>query len=135
MLKLIRQHIADNLARPAAFRRLCVETLFSYSLWIHLNRQPPSGGCVLKHTSFRIIFAIVPQPPSGGCVLKQVKKEQQRQREQPAAFRRLCVETFVSAGSRLWREPAAFRRLCVETTFRFASIGNWASSRLQAAVC
>ena len=33
---------------PAAFRRLCVETLHA----AHFNRmvnQPPSGGCVLKH--------------------------------------------------------------------------------------
>ena len=36
-------------------------------------------------------------------------------REAPAAFRRLCVETFPR---RMWRRPmgpAAFRRLCVET--------------------
>ena len=55
------------------------------------------------------------QPPSGGCVLKQVKKEQQRRKEQPAAFGRLCVETVLSAYRKGGKSPAAFGRLCVET--------------------
>ena len=53
-------------------------------------RQPPSGGCVLKH--FRLVF------------------------------------TDVGA------EPAAFRRLCVETVFPLNQ-ANLLNSRLQAAVC
>ena len=36
----------------------------------------------------------------------------------PAAFRRLCVETFVRFVSICAFYPAAFRRLCVETTFK-----------------
>ena len=32
---------------PAAFGRLCVETLNHLKIYNHLN-QPPSGGCVLK---------------------------------------------------------------------------------------
>ena len=36
----------------------------------------------------------------------------------PAAFRRLCVETFCAFGAGLDFDPAAFRRLCVETKQR-----------------
>ena len=54
---------------PAAFGRLCVETLRLVWL-IKLNIQPPSGGCVLKRLG-RIVGAFDgDQPPSGGCVLK-----------------------------------------------------------------
>ena len=34
----------------------------------------------------------------------------------PAAFRRLCVETQTPAKVEVKKKPAAFRRLCVETT-------------------
>ena len=33
---------------PAAFGRLCVETLFNIRIPLPHNSQPPSGGCVLK---------------------------------------------------------------------------------------
>ena len=33
---------------PAAFRRLCVETLMIEQCALLLSFQPPSGGCVLK---------------------------------------------------------------------------------------
>ena len=36
-------------------------------------------------------------------------------REAPAAFRRLCVETYSKLSYLLFNYPAAFRRLCVET--------------------
>ena len=35
-------------AQPAAFRRLCVETLLMLMI-LRYKTQPPSGGCVLKH--------------------------------------------------------------------------------------
>ena len=35
---------------PAAFRRLCVETII-YAVLCARCRQPPSGGCVLKQMS------------------------------------------------------------------------------------
>ena len=38
---------------------------------------------------------------------------------QPAAFRRLCVETHINLVVNTGRHPAAFRRLCVETTISF----------------
>ena len=34
--------------KPAAFRRLCVETLIVSVRFLRLRNQPPSGGCVLK---------------------------------------------------------------------------------------
>ena len=56
---------------PAAFRRLCVETVICYRTSSPCQIQPPSGGCVLKPRSAR-------RPASLSS---------------PAAFRRLCVET------------------------------------------
>ena len=56
--------------QPAAFRRLCVETA-NRPMWVRVRLyQPPSGGCVLKHSFRRRIFPLTSQPPSGGCVLK-----------------------------------------------------------------
>ena len=54
---------------------------------------------------------------------------------EPAAFRRLCVETSERFWSlKIW-QPAAFRRLCVETPLIVRSTTGEAASRLQAAVC
>ena len=53
----------------------------------------------------------------------------------PAAFRRLCVETARPRQSRSLRLPAAFRRLCVETHPNGEPFLSGAASRLQAAVC
>ena len=77
---------------PAAFGRLCVETIAARTLAWRSN-QPPSGGCVLKHKT-----------PLGV-----------RMRYFPAAFGRLCVETANEFGFDLIQCPAAFGRLCVET--------------------
>ncbi len=77
---------------PAAFRRLCVETRQCSQLRQQRN-QPPLGGCVLKHSYI-----------GRGVVL-----------DDPAAFRRLCVETARLASIVRTAVPAAFRRLCVET--------------------
>ena len=69
---MLKQHIvpmSEELNLPAAFRRLCVET--APTLYRHgRNRQPPSGGCVLKQTTAIIALSLTAQPPSGGCVLK-----------------------------------------------------------------
>ena len=83
---------------------------------IFLNiSQPPSGGCVLKQPipgnhSWRIT-----QPPSGGCVLKPSNRKYPCRYTAPAAFGRLCVETFPFFLPVLIFPPAAFGRLCVET--------------------
>ena len=55
--------------------------------------QPPSGGCVLKPKIEINPFFKADQPPSGGCVLKQKPIFTHFLRKNPAAFRRLCVET------------------------------------------
>ena len=101
--------------RPAAFRRLCVETPFGNGqaptdgsqpplggcvLKPIVNRQrpgeirqPPLGGCVLKPDEIEVQREVVYQPPLGGCVLKLALKVAQMGGDKPAAFRRLCVET------------------------------------------
>ena len=56
-------------APPAAFRRLCVETL-SKPKPSGKGSQPPSGGCVLKQLTQAAYNRLARQPPSGGCVLK-----------------------------------------------------------------
>ena len=53
----------------------------------------------------------------------------------PAAFRRLCVETLMQFFNWKAKAPAAFRRLCVETTRSGYYRSPALSSRLQAAVC
>ena len=59
-------------APPAAFGRLCVETIYVEQAAV----------------------VAVPQPPSGGCVLKQAIRYMPFCTIVPAAFGRLCVETF-----------------------------------------
>ena len=53
--------------RPAAFRRLCVETAYPYVSEI-LSYQPPLGGCVLKRLDSRHFEQICDQQPSGRCI-------------------------------------------------------------------
>ena len=55
------------------------------------------------------------QPPLGGCVLKQRITGKTLLESEPAAFRRLCVETPSREMKKFFEKPAAFRRLCVET--------------------
>ena len=78
---------------PAAFGRLCVETVIAFGNasetaqlpsggWVLKRsrvraesrrwRQPPLGGCVLKHRLSRRTAHIWIQPPSGGWVLKHI---------------------------------------------------------------
>ena len=56
-------------------------------------KQPPLGGCVLKPVTFNSFNHFQTQPPLGGCVLKHREFEGYAYFT-PAAFRRLCVETF-----------------------------------------
>ena len=57
------------------------------------------------------------QPPLGGCVLKRYVLYELNWNTQPAAFRRLCVETVLRRIGCRCLFPAAFRRLCVETNY------------------
>ena len=102
---------------PAAFRRLCVETMKVVG---GQNSASPAAFrrlCVETDNLGFYSFLCWNQPPSGGCVLKQANIPRNTLSEIPAAFRRLCVETRRICQS--WRSalPAAFRRLCVETSF------------------
>ena len=67
------QHEAN--CDPAAFGRLCVETVKS-SNSIEILVQPPSGGCVLKPFVYGVMSKRLSQPPSGGCVLKHVGRRE-----------------------------------------------------------
>ena len=79
--------------------------------------QPPSGGCVLKLRLICIGRTRFYQPPSGGCVLKLYGQVYIGGQNDPAAFRRLCVETLaLKPAFGAINLPAAFRRLCVETS-------------------
>ena len=75
------------------------------------------------------------QPPSGGCVLKQALEKIPFDSFDPAAFRRLCVETVSHDLCKHINKPAAFRRLCVETISDAYFSSMSITSRLQAAVC
>ena len=55
--------------------------------------QPPSGGCVLKLLFFLLLILDQAQPPSGGCVLKHLNLPMLDVNFEAAAFGRLCVET------------------------------------------
>ena len=58
--------------------------------------QPPLGGCVLKQEAAKRYQCAQTQPPLGGCVLKHNKGLAFDMTPNPAAFRRLCVETGVT---------------------------------------
>ena len=70
-MKLVSLDDTTTEPLPAAFGRLCVETIHPVKVKVSYIRQPPSGGCVLKH----------------------LKMYQKNQTHWPAAFGRLCVET------------------------------------------
>ena len=89
--------------------------LFVFSFNSYATDQPPSGGCVLKRDIGWDDTKIVDQPPSGGCVLKHPLENFHTVPQLPAAFRRLCVETYMGHAGCSRPCPAAFRRLCVET--------------------
>jgi len=72
---------------PAAFGRLCVETLCTPPRCGVALPQPPSGGCVLKQTRGAWAGAMVFQPPSGGCVLKRLMTYSPRRLPIPSRLR------------------------------------------------
>ena len=71
VLKLENSSKRQCVDKPAAFRRLCVETESSSRGDGQVVAQPPSGGCVLKQEFDAKPCLAICQPPSGGCVLKQ----------------------------------------------------------------
>ena len=136
MLKPMRRGETDYYTYPAAFRRLCVETLTIRCGWptdgpAAFRRLCVETLCFTKMkkvkspAAFRrlcvetvnasLSSSFMPQPPSGGCVLKPECSAVSQFADGPAAFRRLCVETLERRDAMLALAPAAFRRLCVET--------------------
>ena len=95
VLKLGRWSLINGVRYPAAFGRLCVETITTTIIPRPDLNQPPSGGCVLKPSIGAVVIGVAApaafgrlcvetrnafgrwagrvQPPSGGCVLKQGK--------------------------------------------------------------
>ena len=98
-------------------------------------KQPPSGGCVLKHGFGEFRALIRWQPPSGGCVLKPYLDGIDTPYIEAAAFGRLCVETLIYSVKLIFNLAAAFGRLCVETLRACDMSPASLSSRLRAAVC
>ena len=98
---------------PAAFGRLCVETHMPHMRPGNGFFQPPSGGCVLK------LFALCPACPP----------------PDPAAFGRLCVETFhhIFIVLRFQYQPPSGG--CVLKQFKGNAFVMLMPSRLRAAVC
>ena len=94
VLKPRRQHRRHRPIQPAAFGRLCVETV--NGIVDNSYTYPAAFGRLCVETPTGRHSASIPQtqPPSGGCVLKQ-RAHQRRQSAvgRPAAFGRLCVET------------------------------------------
>ena len=140
----------------AAFGRLCVETPHVAPCIAH-QRQPPSGGCVLKHNKPDNYNGGKEQPPSGGCVLKlDVSKPLSSSHAQPPSggcvLKRFlppppisyapqppsggCVlKRLINVLLPTRRQAAAFGRLCVETSYSSAHARADSGSRLRAAVC
>ena len=78
--------------QPAAFGRLCVETSSSSSK--DVEPPPAAFGRLCVETSVTILLPVLKsQPPSGGCVLKHSIEFKRGRGSGPAAFGRLCVET------------------------------------------
>ena len=142
---------------PAAFRRLCVETMPVY----HQTEQHLPAA--FRRLCVETLLIFTPKRLKDPAAFRRlcvetVKPSSLRSTIQPAAFRRLCVETTPSVRqARRWPiqppsggcvlklkyclpcdrngSPAAFRRLCVETGFSDTVYSSSMSSRLQAAVC
>ncbi len=75
------------------------------------------------------------QPPSGGCVLKHSLPVSFFKDFLAAAFGRLCVETRNPDVAWVQSWAAAFGRLCVETELAKKNFNFKINSRLRAAVC
>ena len=78
--------------KPAAFRRLCVETLPYARVFVCVKPAAFRRLCV-ETMPYAILYGHQAQPPLGGCVLKRHLHPSTAPSLKPAAFRRLCVET------------------------------------------
>ena len=81
----------DSLA--AAFGRLCVETIMSFTNATEIFAAAFGRLCV-ETTQSQVVAQMKHwQPPSGGCVLKHFNATKGSKYDWAAAFGRLCVET------------------------------------------
>ena len=91
-VETIELELIDDFGMPAAFGRLCVET--SQGTVIKEIDKPAAFGRLCVETDDILHnLTLYFQPPSGGCVLKQLGMTSEEIVERPAAFGRLCVET------------------------------------------
>ena len=97
--------------------------------------QPPSGGCVLKHRLGGWSVKPFTQPPSGGCVLKLAEKPESKPIYNPAAFRRLCVETRIRTESSPFKAQPPSGGCVLKRHYWLGCGFSRQASRLQAAVC
>ena len=119
---------------PAAFRRLCVETKFLASSSRFIFPAAFRRLCV-ETCTFSTCSTCPSQPPSGGCVLKQVLIGLGVSLVSQPPSGGCVLKQTVTVKLRNMNGPAAFRRLCVETSCYARIYDKAKASRLQAAVC
>ena len=90
---------------------------------------------MLKPEAVNCNTSIRYQPPSGGCVLKQSAAEEARQFEEPAAFRRLRVETPLKHYGKNYQKTQPPSGGCVLKQGVYDGLQGCEPSRLQAAAC
>ena len=136
MLKQVMDDSQGLDSLPAAFGRLCVETMLpGKSEW---GIVPAAFGRLCVETNWKAITNInVGNPAAFGrlCVETKLLNDSGAMSGIPAAFGRLCVETISSLCLSSFSHPAAFGRLCVETQFLANAVPKKRTSRLRAAVC
>ena len=97
--------------------------------------QPPSGGCVLKHTLAQDRLLRIEAAAFGRLCVETCFFCSVFSGGMAAAFGRLCVETHEAKSAVCFTKAAAFGRLCVETLDKKGKKVQRNSSRLRAAVC
>ena len=128
------ENTLSNIIQPPSggcvLKRLCIRQ-YRHPNW----SQPPSGGCVLKPWRPLVVSGRISQPPSGGCVLKRFTMPSQGCWTIQPPSGGCVLKLFKSSDVTSATDPAAFRRLCVETWILGRRNQRIRTSRLQAAVC
>ena len=100
--------------QPAAFSRLCVETISeARHLSVEIASRLQAAVClnIIRRCGTK---KYAPAAFRRLCV-ETLENLFPEKKKNPAAFRRLCVETIIKSCGCDESQPAAFRRLCVET--------------------
>ena len=99
---------------PAAFRRLCVETLLIFTP--KRLKDPAAFRRLCVETNGERLTTPSPcQPPSGGCVLKRAISDRAGSRQNQPPSGGCVLKRWIADRFAMTAGPAAFRRLCVET--------------------